>query len=116
MDGDERQNAEESTTTSTDTKGLLEVDLSNSEQAQHDERGHGLRSAGDQLEFFGGGERGNESGSGGDSPELTKGPGGRDSDSPHAAFVTISPPLSPGKLENTVQVLKELSIVKEVIC
>lgn len=96
MDGENSKAEPELTTT--DTKGLSEVDLSSSEQAQRDERGHGLSSADDQLEFFTGGGGGHESGSGGESPELAKGPGGRDSDSPHGAFVTISPSLSPGKL------------------
>ena len=102
MDSDERQNDEvgpESTTT--DTRGLSEVDHSSSEPAGRDERGHQPSSAEDQLEFFGGrgAGGGNESGSGEESPEFAKGPmGGRDSNSPHGAFVTISPPLSPGEL------------------
>jgi hypothetical protein len=82
------------------TNGLSEVNLSSSEQTHRDERGNQLSLADDQLEFFGGGrgEGGNESGSGGESPDFFNGPGGRDSNSPHGAFVTISPPLSPGKL------------------
>ena len=84
--------------TTTDTKGLTEVDLSSSESAQREERGHQLSSADDQLEFFGRREGGHESGSEEESPEFAKGAGGRDSNSPHGAFVTISPPLSPGKL------------------
>ena len=116
MDGEERQNGEVGPElTTTDTKGLTEVDLSSSEVAQHDERGHQLSSADDQLEFFGGGEGGHESGSGEESPEFSKGPGGRDSNSPHGAFVTISPPLSPGKLLVLGNVLfKELSRIKQV--
>lgn len=102
MDAEERQNGEvapDSTTATTETKGLSEVDLSSSEQGQRDERGQQLNSADDQLEFFGGGAGGeNDSGSEGESPGFSKGLEGRDSNSPHGAFVTISPPLSPGKL------------------
>ena len=102
MDGEERQNGEaEPEPNISDVKGLSEVDLSSSEQAQRmNEREQQLGSADDQLEFFGGrgeggGESGGESGGGGDSPGLAK--EGRDSDSAHGAFVTISPPVSPGK-------------------
>ena len=103
MASEERENGKvgpEST-----TNGLSEVNLSSSEQADRDERENQLSlAAEDQLEFFGRGGGGgvggggNESGSGGESPGFSNGPGGRDSNSPHGAFVTISPPLSPGKL------------------
>ena len=82
------------------TNGLSEVNLSSSEQADRNERENQLSLAtDDQLEFFGRGGGGvgggNESGSGGESPGFSNGPEGRDSNSPHGAFVTISPPLSP---------------------
>lgn len=99
MASEERENGKVGPESTTD--GLSEVNLSSSEQADRDERENQLSlAADDQLEFFGrgGGEGGNESGSGRESPEFSNGPGGRDSNSPHGAFVTISPPLSPSKL------------------
>ena len=95
MDGRKAQNIEaESKSTTANIEGLSEVDLSTSEQPpQVDKLRQQLNAADDQLEFFGRGH-GNESGE--ESPEILKEE--KDSDSTHGAFVTISPPLSPGEL------------------
>ena len=83
-------------------KGLLEVDLPNSgpgedggnerEQQQQQQQTGSTH----QLEFFegGGGEQHSGAESSEDSPEQIM--RDKDSDSTHAAFVTLSPPISPG--------------------
>lgn len=100
MDGSTGDIDVQSETNPSGTKGLSEVDLFNSEPGEdggnEQEQEQQQTESTHQLEFF---EEGDEQHSGGGSSEgspeqIAR---GKDSDSAHAAFVTLSPPLSPGK-------------------
>lgn len=109
MEGEERQNGDVQPEPNVENvKGLAEVDLSSSE---HTEPAEGQQQEGDhyqeqqqqlgsnhQLEFFEGGG-GHDSGadSNENSPGQVRGSKDKDSDSTQGAFVTVSPPISPGE-------------------
>lgn len=99
---DEQSGDLQSEPSASEIKGLSEVDLSNSgpgedEGTNRQEQQHQQTGLTHQLEFFegGGGEQHSRSESSEGSPEqMTT---DKDSDSTHAAFVTLSPPISPGR-------------------
>ena len=89
-----------------EVEGLSEVDLSNSGRSKEDEGNEQQQQqpqqqtgSTHQLEFFeggggrGGGQHSGAESSGGSPDQMTR---DKDSDSTHAAFVTLSPPISPG--------------------